>query len=585
MAIEVEIQWQGTNDQKAVASTVYALLTARARFFADDAPIRQSLANLLDFFEKQHPVELQTKPKNYESLIEKSLTLNDHVFARVEEEGSVLFVTTKRGTLPSSNHEDLAAHSFKSRLFEGAHEPDEAELKAVRGATREMPDIIMAYPETVHPVFPIDIPDVFEPDEEPVLADSAERVVAEDQPVAALVDRRIRIGDTVIDLSEEANAIAQEHAGAFKEMLGKYLDEDFRFVRFGEQYYVEDRLERLSKGQLRDIKDFINERGEPLADEELIAEALRRPLQGADVSLWRFTINYRLARERKDFRFVGTAEDRRWATTSLPPVGQSFRKPSEIAQDYRYLTDPELADGDPVTPASGADASGRLQIRHVLTWYESENGVLPVSPATQLMMPTPLLDDQPVVILRIQDPQNFATHTAELRLGVGNRGTHIAGLEELFQSTLVPGAIFTLVQGASSNEYTIEYERQSAAQESRLLQWDERRERWFFGPVVYECPVDPSYLLSEERIGELNGRKRASDAERKRPDHLLQLAFELVGERGTDGSLTALVDDLTPVMNIDRPFSRSYVESVVESGQYPKFTLEDPSIGLAAYRA
>ena len=585
MAVEVEIQWQGTNDQKAVASTVYALLTARAHFFADDAPIRQSLAHLLDFFEKQHPVELQTKEKNYEALIEKSLTLNEHVFAKEQGENGVVFVTTKRGTPPNVDAVDLTAHSFRTRLFEGAHEPNQEELKAIRGVAREMPDIIMAYPETIHPVFPVDIPDAFEPDEEPVLADSAERVVAEEQPEAAPVDRRVRIGNAVVDLSGDANAIAQEHAGAFKELLGAYLDEDFRFVRFGEQYYVEDRLERLSKGQLRDIKDFINERGEPLADEELISDALRRPLQGADYSLWRFTINYRLGRERKDFRFVGTAQDRRWLTTSLPPVAQSFRKPSEIAQDYRYLTDPELADGDPVTPASGADASGRLQIRHVLTWYESENGVLPVTPATQLMMPDPLLDDQPVVVLRIQDPQNYATHTAELRLGVGNRGTHIAGLEELFQSTLVPGAIFSLVQGANSNEYTIEYERQSAAQESRLLQWDERRERWFFGPVVYECPVDPSYLLSEERIGELSGRKRASDAERKRPDYLLQQAFELVGERGTDGSLTALVDDLTPVMNIDRPFSRAYVESIVESGQYPKFTLEDPTIGLAAYRA
>jgi hypothetical protein len=587
VAIAVEIQWQGTDDQKAVASTVYALLTARARFFADDAPIRQSLSHLQNFFEKQNPIELQTNETNYAELIETSLTLNDHVFAREQGEDGPVFVTTKQGTPPSTGGEDATLHSFKTRLFDGAHEPSEEELKAVRGVAREMPDIIMAYPEAVHPVFPLDIPELFEPDEEPVLSDVAERVVAEEQPEVQPetqpADRRVRIGDVVIDLSENANSIAQKHAGPFKELLGKYLDEDFRFVRFGGEYYVEDRLERLSKGQLRDIKDYINERGEPLTDEELISDALRRPLQGADYSLWRFTINYRLGRERKDFRFVGTAEDRRWATTSLPPIGQSYRKPSEIAQDYRYLTDPELADADPVTPASGTDASGRLQLRHVLTWYESENGVLPVGPATQLLMPVPLLEDQPVVILRIQDPQNFATHMAELRLGVGNRGTHIAGLEELFQSTLVPGAIFTLVQGANSNEFTIEYERQ-AARESRLLQWDDRRERWFFAPVVYECPVDPSYLLSEERVGELNGRKRASDSERKRPDVLLQQAFELVGERGTDVSLTALVDDLTPVMNIDRPFSRSYVESIVESGQYPQFTLEDPAIGLAAFR-
>jgi hypothetical protein len=579
MAVIAEIGWRGTEEEQRVARSVYELLVATGRFRADDAPLRQSLNNLQAYFASQPSLRLRDNPEELGRLIEQSLTANQDVFAREETEAGISFVTTKRGTPPGDTSGITAnLHSFRTRLFEGAREPTDEDLKAVRGVAREIPEIIMTVPEPVHAVFPDELSDPFEPEYEP----DAEPVQPE-LAAPAPVDRRVLVGGAVVDLADDPASIVEEHGGQFRELLGRYLDEDFRFVRFGDDYYVEDRLERLSKGQLRDIKEYITERNEPLSDEELLSDALRRPLQNADYSLWRFTINYRLSREKKDFRFVGTAQDRLWATTSLPPIGQSYRKASELAQDYRYLTDPELADNDLVTPASGSDVSGRLEMRHVLTWYESENGVLPVGRSTQLLMPDPLLEDQTVVVLRIQDPQNYATYLAELRIGASNRGTYIAGLEELFQNTLVPGAVFSLVQGAGSNEFTLEYPRQSA-QESRLLQWDPRRERWFFGPVVYECPVEPSYLLSEERVGQLSGRKRASDAERRRPEVLLQGAFELVGERGGDGSFTALIDDLRPVMNIDRPFSREYIESIVSSAQYPQFALQDPAIGLAEYR-
>ncbi len=577
MAVDVEIQWQGSEEEQLVARTVFELLGARGRFYSADAPIRQSLANLQTFFASQKSLNLRDDPEQLAALIEQSLLANSQVFAREDGESGPVFVTTKGGRAPkTADGVEFNPHTFRTRLYEGSREPTEDDLKDVRGA-REIPEIISSIPETVHAVFPVELPETFEPEEE------FEVVAPEEEPAVVAVDRRVTVGGEVVDLSADPDEIVIEHGGAFREMLGKYLDEDFRFVQFGGQYYLEDRVERLSKGQLRDIKDYITERNEPLTDEEILSDALRRPLQNADYSLWRFTINYRLSREKKDFRFVGTAQDRLWSTTALAPIGQSLRKPADIAADYRYLNDQELSDNDPVGPASGADASGRLELRHVLTWYESENGVLPVGRSMQLLMPNPLLDDQTVVVLRIQDPQNFVTYMAEYRIATGGRGAYVAGLEELFQSSLVPGAVFSLVQGGASNEFTIEYERQSA-QESRLLQWDTRRERWFFGPVVYECPVQPSYLLTEERLGQLSGRKRASDTERRRPEFLLQQAFELVGESDESGSLTALLDDLLPVVNIDRPLSRQYVESVLTSTQYPQFTLQDPSIGLAVYQ-
>lgn len=573
MAILTDIDWRGAEEEQMVARTVFQLLAARARFFSEQAPVRQRLEDLQRFFLSQESLRLRADEEEMGRLLEQALGQNDHVFAREDTDGGVAYVTTKAGRPPAdSTRLPEDGHSFKSRLFEGAREPTSEDLKTVRGVVREIPEIIMTTPEPVYPVFADDVPDVMAPEEAP-------EAVQEEIVAAA---RAIRVGDQVIDLSQDPAYLVLEHGNLFKEMLARFIDEDFRFVRFGDEYYIEDRLERLSKGQLRDIREYITERNEPLTDEELLSDALRRPLQNADYTLWRFTINYRLLREKKDFRFVGTADDRLWATTALALVSPSPRKATELAQDYRYLTDPELSDDDPVQPASSADTSGRLELRHTLTWYESENGVLPVGRGAQLLMPNPLLDDQPVVMLRVQDPQNYASYLAELRLGAGGRGAYIAGLQELFQSTLVPGAVFSLVQGEHTNEYTIEYERQ-AARESRLLQWDPRRERWFFAPVLYESPVDPSFLLTEDKVGKLNGRKRATETERKRLDALLQTAFEIVGEPADGGGLTALVDDLLPVVNIDRPVSRRYLESVIESAQYPQFSFEDPSIGLASY--
>lgn len=583
MAVLTEIQWRGTDDEQRTARTIFELMYARGRFFADGAPIKLNVAELQRFLYSQEALRATDDESAQNSLVESSIAANPHIFALATDTEEPVVVTTKAGIPPAGDgdaYEDTS-HSFRSRLFTGAHEPTEEELEAVKGVRKDLTDeYLVGLPETSalppiqeEPEFATveaeeEIPFVPEPEElEPV------------QPQQPAVPTEVRIGDVIIDLAGDPDKIKLEYADLFKQKLSAYLEDDFRFVQFGNEYYLEDRVERLSKGQLRDIKDYIDERNEPLSDEEIISDALRRPLQDADYSLWRFTINYRLSRERKDFRFVGTADDRLWATSMLAAIGDTYRKPNEIAQDYRYLLDPELSD----SPEIESNSEGKFQMSHILTWYESENGVLPVGPEMMKLMPQPLLEDQTHIVLRIQDPQNFATYLAELRLGVNNRGTYIAGLDELFQGTMVPGAQFTLAQGAGSNEFTIEYESQPA-QEARLLQYDSRKDRWFFAPLVYECPVNESYLLTEERFGELNNQKRATDSERKKPDVLLERAFNIIGEQADDGALTALLDDLMPAVNLERPFSKSYLLSLVKSPQYPAFTLEDESLGLVSLR-
>jgi len=568
MAITTDIQWQGAEQESRVASTIFELLLIKGRFYAEDAPIRQDIDALVDYLVNQKIIEGdQTEVRE---LVLRSASINSHVFALETSDSNTYIVTTKRGRPPKPASVDTV-HTFRSRLFEGARQPSEEEELQIRGLTKEIPEDILATPPVQQVQVETEAPAV-EPQEQ-VVAPEAE---VEEAPSRI---RYLRIDDTLVDLDEDLQDIIAKYHDAFKAKLEDYLAQDFRLAVFGDEYFVEDRLERLSKGQLRDIREYIQERGEPISDEEILSDALSRSLQEGDYNLQRFTINYRLLREKKEFKFVGTKDDRLWTVTNLPPIGQPFRKPSEIAQDYRFMSDPELIDDEDITEIEGSDGTPRLQVKHILTYYEYENGVLPVSPAMEKLMPKPLLEDQNVIVLRIQDPQSYAQYLAELRLGGGNRGTYIGGLDELFQNTLVPGAIFYLVQGESSNAFTIEYERQPAREE-RILQYDSRRDRWVFTPIVFECAVDDTWLLSESKVGALNGKKRLSDSDRKKLDVIVAMAFEIVGEKA-DGEYTALIDDLMPVVNIERPISRKYLSSIINSSQYPQFK-EDES-GLATY--
>ncbi len=48
-----QISFKGNPEQQNLAQQVYDIMTAQGRFFAADAPIRQTLANLADYFAAQ----------------------------------------------------------------------------------------------------------------------------------------------------------------------------------------------------------------------------------------------------------------------------------------------------------------------------------------------------------------------------------------------------------------------------------------------------------------------------------------------------------------------------------------------------
>ena len=64
-------------------------------------------------------------------------------------------------------------------------------------------------------------------------------------------------------------------------------------------------------------------------------------------------------------------------------------------------------------------------------------------------------------------------------------------------------------------------------------------------------------------------------------DTIIINAFEVVGEQ-TDGKYWAILDDIYPVVNIERPMSRSQLQTLL-SGAYPFFYSDESTEGAYFY--
>jgi hypothetical protein len=386
---------------------------------------------------------------------------------------------------------------------------------------------------------------------------------------------RFTLGDATLDVTGDVDAILAEHGPALEALLGKAMGEDFRYAEFGGDWYPEDHVERFSKGDFRRVKEYLIETQDALSDRAFLSDVLNRRETDPDYERLRFSLNYRLLREKKDFEFVGVPTDRLWTVAGASPVSAPKRKPSELGQDYRYLEDAAAQALEPAVPA------GTRRWDHALSYYEYENGLLPYGPEAHAILPAPMLPDQRAALLRIEVPALFQNFPVELRYPTGNRGGYLVGFDAFFGEYLVPGAQLILEATDQENVLVLRYER-TAAQEDSLLQYDERRSRFVFRPTAYYAPLDTDWTLSESRFPKLDGLKRLDEPERKKTETIVTRAFELVGE-DTDGRLYALLTDLLPVVNLERPFSAGALRAVLETGNHPYFEADPDAPGAYFY--
>ncbi|HRC77726.1 MAG TPA: hypothetical protein PLO33_18725, partial [Kouleothrix sp.] len=369
-----------------------------------------------------------------------------------------------------------------------------------------------------------------------------------------------------IDLRRATPDLMGQYGPTLANLFRTALENDplRRIVVFGNDAYPEAAVESFGKNDLRRIRDYLIETGEPMADTQIIADIFYHNPRQPDYETFRFALDYRLSRE-KDFEFVGVDGARLWSTKGMPAIGTKRVKASEMGQLAGYLEegfDDSLAEQS----ADSIRKSGTLS--HILTFFEWEYGVLPYSKAIAALLPNALLSDQRSAVLRIESPQHYSSALAELRFPTGNRGGWVQGLEEFFHEHLVPGALITLARTAEPHIFTISYEEQPE-QQDRLLVLDEKKNKFAFANVSYYCAVDDDMLVNQQQYGRLRNLKSLPMNERRKGDVTLEHVFETVGEPiGTrsEPRYRATLSQLFVALNVLRPSSRDYLSHLLGEG-------------------
>jgi hypothetical protein len=612
-----ELELGGSAQEQALAREVWMLMRMRGISYAADRPISARLDQIVEFLVGRKYNGLEDADQIRE-LVESALSASRAVFERLEDEETVpgddeaamtrkvvTFRTTKAGKSPGDPKE-FDHHSFRFRLRQDVQDviPETVEETAARQVEQShlpalnlpvaaqptqqaaapvvqqpaarpatpppaTPQPAQAAPAPVQPATrPAAQP---APPQQPAVqpaanarpaaqqpAQPATRPAAQPAPTTGPIEIEVADGVTV-DLNRPSSEVLSEYGDYFASALLPAIQEDFRFVSFLDHWYLDESTGRFSKGDFRRIRETMNEINEPLSDDVILKEIWGKRRTDQDYEATRFALNYRLLKEKKDFEFVGTREEAVWTIPGMFQIGSQRHKPTEIGTDYKFLEDPNL-----VEPSEIVETDGKKTWRHTLTFYEHENGVLPYDATAREFFPKPVFDEQKSVILRFEAPQTYTTYPAELRLPSGNRGGWIGGLEQFFEDNLVPGAILVISQGNRDNHFLIEYE-QGQEQEVNVLLYDDRRQKFVFRPVVLACQLNPEQSLTPERYSKLNSRQRMDDADRKKTDQVLMGAFELAGQRTSNG-YHAKLNDLFPVANIERPFSKSYLRQLLTHG-------------------
>ncbi len=580
-----DLTFSGSTEQQSLAQDVFRIMTVQGSLFAIDAPIRQSLTNLADFFASQR----KTDRDAIASDIEAALSANADIFQREERDGEIFFVTSRKGRYVPRKEDTI--HTFKRRLYEPDNPLPIDDISVVVTTTR--PALT-----TVEPVFisdywqrqvglapmPSDELEASEADDVSAAPVSDDQVAVandeqgEDAPVAveAPVAPVSNLPSTVmtlpnglqVDLRRPVADLLTQHSNTLTNQLRQVLEADplRRIVLFGNDAYPEAQIANFGKNDLRRIRDYILESQEPLLDTQIIADVFYHNPRQPDYEAFRFAINYRLSRE-KDFEFVGVDGARLWSAKGLPSMGSKRVKASEMGQIAGYLEegfDDSLKDQS----ADGIRKNGSLS--HVLSFFEWEYGILPFTRAMAALLPAPLLPDQRTATLRFESPQHYTSLLVELRYPTGNRGGWIAGLEGFFHDHLVPGALITLARTDDPHSFTLSYEEQPETEE-RMLVLDDRKNKFAFENVSFYCMVDPDRLPTQQQYGRLRNLKSLPMSDRRKSEQVIEHVFEALGEpvgSRSEPRYRATPETLLMGMNVLRPASASFVQHLLKDGEY-----------------
>lgn len=590
---ELVLAFNGAKKLQTAASKAFEALRMRGAFMSENAAIRVAASDLAEFIGVTSAV------------LAEAVAENPEVFGVDTAEDGVTYISTTRdGRSPSVTVVD-DTHTLQQRLMTPQPKPaprprpvrevvraneawatfvggtisddlfDDEEFgfaEPVAETTAEVVETVVEEPVVVEtPVAETIAAPVVEEVVEaaPVVTEEApvqvaevtpEPVVIEAEPVVEDVRPEIPVFEEVVRQATPARSLGEptDFSDIDTDVIAAALETQFshhsHIAFFGGRWMTTDRAHRLSRGNIRDIRQYIEEQEQPLTDEMLVEDVLRVRPSNPEYANTVFGLNYWLGRER-DFEFVGTRDQRFWSVTDLPALGTSLKKPNDIGSDYRFLN-------DGVDPAAVAHRSVS-SVDHVVSFYEWNLGLLPYDEEMQQLFPAPMLPDQRSAVFTFEIPQSYTTYLVELRYPTPTRGGFILGLDDLYFDSLVPGAVISISATENDGHYKVEY-LAGDEQSDRLLEVDDKRPRYHFRPTTYACAVDRAWLLNEDRFPNLAGQKPLTDRERRKLATVLEMTFERAGMDDGNGGYLASFDDLLAAINIERPVSAELLHNELE---------------------
>jgi hypothetical protein len=565
----IKITFLGSADSKRIAKEILELMRGHGNFMAFDAPIRVSLASLQG--------HLASNGDFSPTAVERAVSTNSAVFSIEEIDGQKIVCATRSGVAPQIFDVDLS-HSFAARFATPLPKPETPPVPI-----RERPRIDPSWASLSIALDDLELEgdelalepgdlasagDDVPPDAPQIatLAGTAADAALETDAPATSVPARI-VPPRVVGTTDVTGVGEPELA----DLLATRLRGDSRIANFGDQWMIEERVPRFSRGDLRRIKEYLQEQEHPLTDDVLVQDVLQVRPGTPEFDLVRFAVNFRLAREHREFDFVGTNNQRFWSTSSLGQIGTTRRKPNEIGTDYRYLTE----------EAATALNRSATTVDRTLTYYEYYLGLLSYNADLQALMPAPLQPDQRTAVLTFECPQVYTTYLVELRYPTPNRGGFVLGLDDFYRENLVPGALVSLARTENDGHYIVEY-LPAGSQAARLMELDERRApRYVFRPTTYSCGVQEAKLLTEEKFPRLANEKPLDDRVRRRSEAVVAATFERMGTENEGHGYRATFKDLFAAVNIERPFSEHLLRTTLDTDETGAFA-RDPD-GTDAY--
>jgi hypothetical protein len=544
----------GSQEDIDLAGSVFELMLLQGRSFSSDHPIRQSLQQLGAFLVERG---LHTDTSDVEQVLDAVLRKNPQVFYREELEGVVYYTTTRKGVYaPVVRIRSTVLPTITDRHMARSGPVGSNPLPVQRPVTRK-PDFVrrdavltgelqsLLKSSAVTP----------QPKDVPVFKDPARSraVTPPPPPPPPAPVKRVPQVETpqglLINMSKSPADIVAKNRDFFTTLIRERLSGDGRFVSFGNKWMLAEKITTLAKGELRQVREYIESSGGPETDENLCSNVFRRDVDKDPAFC--FSLNYQLASEKKVFEFVGTANQNLWwiAGTSSPRIVRAPLKPAEVGQDLKYLEDEPIVTKLP-----------NHKWVHTLTFYEWENGVLPYSPEAKILLPPALLKEQKITQLRVEAPQFETSAYVELHYPTGNRGGWIEGLGEIL-AVFVSGAKLTIARNPDkADTFSVTYEESKPVQETNVLLYDGKRQRFVFQPLPLSYQTDASYLLDRQRYAIMKDVRRLDEASRRKGDAVIIFAFEKVGAKATRDEKTvyrARLEELLPIINIEKPFSNA----------------------------